>query len=357
METISLNWEKTGQPDWAAWAKTFTEQAKEQARERARRVRANQKRIMATGNQDWFLFQHLAERLEIAPVKFRGEVLHAHFDDDSGPLYYMNTETEFGRQLLAGVPCSSIYDAQSSPYREEKRPWSWGVELKEPLTPDAGIEITSADEVIEAVKDHENVERMRRGVLLAEVIEFSEPQAQELLRHLRAYIERFYSSKDETILTAVGAAVRTYIAVLPVEELDRVASLLASQPSMPTPLENEIAKMVLRKLTATPPERAGMYPLLEKQLAEIAEAYLHTKWLLRDCGGPAAMNASAAIALLLAEGLKGIRELIRARCPDWFQQQLGRRTARISAELSRKHSADRIAAHKAALERLSDRTA
>ncbi len=140
-----------------------------------------------------------------------------------------------------------------------------------------------------------------RGLLCAvELTQFSASQKQVLLPLLWTYILRNRNSNKPDDLVAVSAAIRKYIAILPMSRISEVAVLLDSgnRAQLSIELEIEVAKMIYRNFEVHPPVRADQYPELASRLFEMAHAYTNPRVLLRDKYSAAASLSIEALASL-----------------------------------------------------------
>ncbi len=187
-------------------------------------------------------------------------------------------------------------------------------------------------EVIEKLKSGKLSEEEKRKLIIeAEALEFDGEQAQELNSLLRSFIEQYRDSNKPDDLVAVASAIRKYVATMRMEDLASVAMLLdvGHNGAVPLEVELELAKMLVRKLIANPPERADAEPELADHLMDMARTYLSPRMLSRDKYGAVAVNAVFALLLLRsrhAEDLVGI--LAKLDIP-WFTQLVARRALRV----------------------------
>jgi hypothetical protein len=176
----------------------------------------------------------------------------------------------------------------------------------------------------------------RRLIIEAEVMDFEPHQLERLAVALSGFINDFGGSNDPADLTAVGAAIRKYVATMKVDEvLPFAARLLAADPETPVPLEVELelTKMVVRKLTANPPGADGVFPGLADRLLEITRTYLNPRLLAREKYGAITVNAILGLVLLRSGHVVEVRRLLSELGVSWFKQSLARRATRIESEL------------------------
>ncbi len=271
-----------------------------------------------------------------------------------GLWYEVTTYSYSGPRKFAGVSFDAADDVQSeTPRRAASRAWSYGVDQADLEREQEKVPPT-AESVLATLRDASSLERLRQTILEAEVIEFTADQAIELNGLLLKYIGRYHGAKDELTLVSVGAAIRSYAALLPAARFDEIAGLLSFTEPLPSLLENEVAKMTVRKLTANPPACDEPYPKLAEQLADLADSFMKPRILPRDCCGPAAMNAALATAIMRTPRFLNVIECVQSLNVAWFRKQLGRRADRLSLELTAKFPLERVSAQRDALARLRE---
>ena len=175
----------------------------------------------------------------------------------------------------------------------------------------------------------------RRCIIEVEGLDLSSEQTAIVLPLLRRYIDEQRGSNDPADLVAVGSAIRAFVANANAgEALPHVASLLATggRAGLPINLELELAKMVVRKLTARPPTEGGIYPDLSDRLLELAETYLNPRLLGREKYGATALNAVLGLVLARSGHGAAIIAKVRDLGPSWFQQLTVRRLEWLKAE-------------------------
>ena len=197
----------------------------------------------------------------------------------------------------------------------------------------------------------------RKLILEAEALPFRGQQAAEIAPLLWQFIEDYRGSNVSADLVAVASAIRNYVATAPADQAFRAAaSLLKAEGRLPLPidLELEIARMVVRKLTANPPAGQDQYPELARSLAELANTYLNPRLLAREKHGAVALNA--VLAIVLTDDPRADQVIERARQLDvaWFQQLLGRCAARLCTDLGARGQDAKLTEITRRLEQLSE---
>jgi hypothetical protein len=161
------------------------------------------------------------------------------------------------------------------------------------------------------------------GLLCAiELTRFLPPQRQALLPLLWQYILDHRGSNDRDRLVGVAAAIRKYIAIMPMDRMGELAILLEAGHRSPLPieLEIEVAKMVYRNFEAHPPAIADPQPELARRFWEMVQAYIDPRILLRDKYSAATSLAIEAIVSMRSPlGEVAWRKAIT--CPyRWFAE-------------------------------------
>jgi hypothetical protein len=121
-------------------------------------------------------------------------------------------------------------------------------------------------------------------ICAVELTQFDVAQRQVLLPLLWQYILRNRDSNVPDKLAAVGAAMRKYVAVMPMEKMGQLAELLepGHRSPLPVELEIEVAKMIYRNFEVHPPIHPDPQPELAARLWEMVQAYVNPRILLRD---------------------------------------------------------------------------
>ena len=130
-----------------------------------------------------------------------------------------------------------------------------------------------------------------------ELTRFDPTQREAVLPLLWQYILDHRNSNDRNELVAVGAAIRKYIAIMPMDRMGELAVLLETGHRSPLPidLEIEVAKMIYRNFEVHPPVLADPHPELAKRFWEMVQAYINPRVLLRDKHSAATSLAIEAI--------------------------------------------------------------
>lgn len=193
----------------------------------------------------------------------------------------------------------------------------------------------SSDEVIRNIESASGNTR-RQAIFDAEAMAFHGDERVRLNGLLKTYIEQHRDSKDREELIAVSAAIRKYIALINEEDMAWLATLLESghraQPSLDAELE--IAKMVIRRYSQSPPTDADPHPDLSNRLVEIAYDYLRPRVFARDRFSTVAMLAIQALMVMRSEHVETAISEVNKLPYAWFRQQLIRRMNKILLQMS-----------------------
>ncbi len=155
-----------------------------------------------------------------------------------------------------------------------------------------------------------------------ELARFTPAERDRLLPLLWRYILDHRDSNSCKVLVGVAAAIRKYIAIMPMERMGELATLLETGHRSPlsVDLEIEVAKMIYRDFEVHPPVETDPYPDLAQRLLEMVEAYVNPRILLRNKYSAAASLAIEAIVAMrssLAETAWKKAETCRYR---WFAE-------------------------------------
>jgi len=155
-----------------------------------------------------------------------------------------------------------------------------------------------------------------------ELARFNPFQREAVLPLLWQYILDHRNSNDCDELVAVGAAIRKYIAIMPMGQMGELTDLLETGHRSPLPvdLEIEVAKMVYRNFEVYPPDLPDPHPELAKRLWEMVQAYINPRILLRDKHSAATSLAIEAIVSMRSPLAEQACQAANA-CPyRWFAE-------------------------------------
>jgi hypothetical protein len=176
-------------------------------------------------------------------------------------------------------------------------------------------------------------------ICLVELTSFDPSQHEVLLSLLWRYILAHRDSNNRDELAATGAAIRKYIAIMPMDRMGELAVLLESGHRSPLPidLEIEVAKMVFRNFEVHPPAAIDTQPELAQRLWEMVQAYVNPRILLRDKHSAAASLAIEAI-VAMRSSLAVEAWQAAARCPyRWFAELVSDDLDDLHEKWSHKH--------------------
>lgn len=155
-----------------------------------------------------------------------------------------------------------------------------------------------------------------------ELTRFDAAQQKALLPLLWQYILAHRDSNNRDEIVATGAAIRKYIAIIPMDNMGELAVLLESGHRAPLPidLELEVIKMIYRNFEVHPPVANDSHPALAQRLGEIVEAYVNPRIILRDKHSAVASLAIEAL-FAMRSSLAGKAWKIAVLCPHrWFAE-------------------------------------
>ena len=179
--------------------------------------------------------------------------------------------------------------------------------------------------------EHADKTKRRQLVIEVEAMPVEGEERRRLIELLKHYIEEHRDSTDRDELIAVGSAIRKCVALLESSEFGWLATLLESghrvQPSLDAELE--IAKMVFRRYSVSPPEEADPHPDLSDRLAEIASDYLRPRIFSRERFSTVAMLAIQSLLVMRSGRAQEIIEQVNGLPFGWFRRQLRRRMDKV----------------------------
>lgn len=245
--------------------------------------------------------------------RFAGEIMTVHegvVEESATGLYDAALQTSKGRIVLQGARRTDACSAD---------PQLLHVSAAESYTSADSRELT-AEQLL-----HELAETSTPSgslICAVELTRFSPSQHSALLNLLWQYILRFRDSNNRDDLVSVGAAIRKYIAIIPMDRMGELAFLLEAghRSQMPIDLEIEVAKMVYRNFEVHPSVAADPHPELADRLWEMAQAYINPRILLRDKHSAAASLAIEAIVSMRSRLAKRALNAAAASPYRWFAE-------------------------------------
>ena len=194
----------------------------------------------------------------------------------------------------------------------------------------------SPQELLDKLADETTPESQRWDLILqAEVTSFDDEQIEELCQLLYVYILEKRDSSDTSDLVAVASAIRKLAANIRLKDLSRLSDVLSSEHVAPIPLEIEleVAKVIVRKLSQTPPDADDSERELSDRLMELVQTYLKPRLLSRQLYGATALNAVLAILLLRANHTQEVVRMLVELPSIWFLELVARRASRLREQL------------------------
>lgn len=155
-----------------------------------------------------------------------------------------------------------------------------------------------------------------------ELTRFDPAQRSRLLPLLWGFILTHRDSNALEKLAAVGAAIRKYIAIMPMEQMGQLAVLLESghQSAIPIELEIEVAKMIYRNFEVHPPLTADPCPELARPLWDMVRTYANPRLLLRDKHSAAASLSIQAIIAMRSQFAGDALHIATQSPYRWFSE-------------------------------------
>ena len=116
-------------------------------------------------------------------------------------------------------------------------------------------------------------------------------------------IENHKNSNIQNELVAVASAIRKYIAIMPMNRIDELTTLLVpgNQEPLSLDLELEVAKMIYRNFEVFPPDISNLHAELSSRLWDLVCAYVDPRILLRDKHSAVASLAIEAIVAMRSD--------------------------------------------------------
>ncbi len=186
----------------------------------------------------------------------------------------------------------------------------------------AADELTPVDVLAEL--EHLGAEATPRLICCAESLRVSGGDRDRLSSILWTYISAHRDDRRPEVLTAVGSAIRKYIAILDVSRMSEIVSLLEAGHREPltVELELEVVKMVYRKFEANPPASINTEMALTARLWEMAQDYMRTRFILREnCATVASLAVEAIVAARGSEASDAVRAVLASPFA-WFTEMV-----------------------------------
>ncbi len=172
-----------------------------------------------------------------------------------------------------------------------------------------------------------------------ELTRFDTSHRQVLLPLLWEYILEHRNSNIREELVAVGAAIRKYIANMPMDQMGTLGVLLESgqRSQLPIELEIEVAKMIYRNFETHPPLHPDPHPELAQRLWELVQAYVNPRILMRDKHSAAASLAIVAIVSMRSKLAEAAWQAAVGSPYRWFSELVSDDLDELLATWSRKN--------------------
>lgn len=190
----------------------------------------------------------------------------------------------------------------------------------------------------------ESLFTLRDLIILAEVAEFTTEQENELLPILRTFISDNRCSMDAPVITALCSAIRLYVALLPMDEMETVTELLTSKDGIPlcTDAQMEISRMVFNCFTRHDPTSSDPVPRLAERLSVMCEAHSN-EWVLDSKGSPCiVINVISALAAMRSPLVDGLVSRIKDVPFVWLHQLIEDSLRKLMADRVEKDLTEQV---------------
>jgi hypothetical protein len=190
--------------------------------------------------------------------------------------------------------------------------------VDEPLS--KSILTDPAEYLIAFEKQSDSASHCHTLALYAETLDFSEDQRSQLIKLLTNYISKVRISRNREALVAVGSAIRTLIAYLPIQEFDSLAGILhctAIGPVVPD-VELEVVKGLCNRLTWDIGARSANCPFLQNKVFDLANFHSSMRTVQNDVSNAIAVDAIILLALFRDARLKSLLENLPFHSLSWF---------------------------------------
>lgn len=202
----------------------------------------------------------------------------------------------------------------------------------------------SIGEILDSVKQaHIAIESRISGIFAAELLPIPAELQAEFLAVWKSFILEFRDTQDSNILPAVMSAIRKFVAEMPAAEIPEIGFLLdpSHVAKIPIELELTVAKMVVRKLTANPPQQDDPYPPLAEPLWELAHDYLRERFVSRKYFGAVALEATTALLMCRSPHTNELLSQLKDLGSRWFVEAMSDHFEETIGEIVRRNSDER----------------
>lgn len=181
---------------------------------------------------------------------------------------------------------------------------------------------------------------LRTLICDAETLHFDSAQRDRISPILWNYIIRNRDSNRTDVLIAVGSAIRKYVAMLKVDRMGQIATLLEAghRASVPLSIELEVTKMIYRKFEANPPDQSDIQPLLAERLWEIAQEYMRPRIMSHDKYPTIASLSIQAIFSMRSQFAEQAIRLARSLPFVWFIEMVEDGLQRLESRWRKKNA-------------------
>lgn len=191
-------------------------------------------------------------------------------------------------------------------------------------------EPNTLEEILADLKS-EDISKRRYAVMLTEVTELTPEHKPEILEILYNYIEENRTSEQESIIVAVGSAIRKFGACMPESDLERYGELFYPKPNNTVNracIDLELCKLYqwFKVLPAM-----GDYPRLTEALIDVCRAYLPLRILLQRNHGSCFIGGFLSLAVLDKKETRMFTAQLRGNRLKWLRELLAKRLEELLA--------------------------
>lgn len=286
-----------------------------------------------------------------AKIQFQhAKVVLMNWVEDSMSLRMQTKAALTGQLFCRPKVRNKFLRTASAKQNEEKRlasdPQYLEIELRTstPRTVEGHDVERSVQQILSALRQPTlSVEERIKLIYEAELQPVPKDLQREFLDQLRVFIDQQRDTQDPEVLRAVMCSIRKFVAELPAAELPEIGFLLdpSHVAKLPIELELTVAKMVVRKLTANPPQQDDPYPQLAEQLWELAHDYLRERFISRKHFGAVALETTTALLMCRSPHMSELLSQLKDLGSRWFVEAMSDYFEETIGEIVRRNSDER----------------
>jgi hypothetical protein len=169
------------------------------------------------------------------------------------------------------------------------------------------------------IKAESDMPRLREMIFIAEDIDFTVAQSEQLAPRLLSFAEKYRDSNDPQDEPAVWSAIRTGASMLRPNAAERLLPLLEPGHSIDTSLVT--VKMVGRIFEAQPTAKVDEYKELANEICQIARFLLNPHAITASPSAAKAQLAIYALAAMASSKIHGVIKDVQRLNMTWFTKQ------------------------------------